>query len=276
MLLLLFIGITWVQYFESQANSLANALAMESTREEFTNNKGYSFLALFPLLLMWNTKPLLQYILFIICIGGIILSMKRGAIIIAIPCAIYFIYSTLKTSYGKTKFAIIILSCLTIMVAISIVENMLATSDYFVYRLESTLDGDSSNRDIIYSNLWDTFINEPNPFIILFGRGANATLTVGPNYAHNDWLEIITNQGLLGIVIYLCYFAALFKDVRQVEKTNKTFSNVLTMSLLILFSRTLFSMSYNAISITLSLAIGLALARPNTSKNNVTLTSRHR
>lgn len=275
-LLLLFIGITWLQYFESQANSLAAAMAIESTREEFTNNTGYSFLALLPLLLIWNKKPLLQYILFFGCIAGIILCMKRGAIIIGSLCTIYFIYSSLKTAKGSTKFAIIILSALAIVATTLIVQDMLATSDYFAYRIERTLEGDSSNRDTIYSNLWNSYINEHNPIVLLFGRGANATLKVGPNYAHNDWLEIITNQGLFGVVIYLCYFVALFKDVRQVNRSNKTFSMVLTMSLLILFSRTLFSMSYNTISIALSLAIGLALTRPNTSNNNMTLTSRHR
>lgn len=268
MLLLLFIGITWAQYFETQSNSIANALALESTREEFTNNTGYSFLALLPLLSIWNKKPLLQYVLFLICIGGIILCMKRGAIIIGAVCAIYFIYSSLKTAKGSAKFAIVILSALAIIATISIVRDLLVTSDYFAYRIERTLEGDSSNRDIIYSHLWDTYINETNPLVLLLGRGANATLKVGPNYAHNDWLELITNQGLLGVVVYIYYFVALLKDIRRVKRINRTYSNVLSMVLLILFSRTLFSMSYNSISIALVLAIGLTLANSNAIKNH--------
>lgn len=275
-LLLLFISITWIEYFQTQANNLAAAMAIGSTREEFTNNQGYAFLAILPLLLLWNKKPLLQYILFLICVGGIILCMKRGAIIIGTVCAIFFIYYSLKAAKGSTKFAIVILSILAITTITFIVREMLTTSDYFMYRIEQTLEGNSSNRDIIYSHLWDSFINEPNPLILLFGRGANATLTLAPNFAHNDWLELITNQGLLGIGVYILYFVALYKDIKRIRRINKTYSIVLTMVLLILFSRTLFSMSYNTVSIALALAIGLVLANSYTVNNNATLINRRR
>ena len=276
MLLLLLICITWAGYFKHQANSLAAAMEIGSTREEFTNNQGYAFLAILPLLLLWNKRPLLQYVLFLICISGIILCMKRGAIIIGAICVIYFIYSSLKAAKGSTKFAIVILSILAITTITFIVREMLTTSDYFMYRIEQTLEGNSSNRDIIYSHLWDSFINEPNPLILLFGRGANATLTLAPNFAHNDWLELITNQGLLGIGVYILYFVALYKDIKRIRRINKTYSIVLTMVLLILFSRTLFSMSYNTVSIALALAIGLVLANSYTVNNNATLINRRR
>ncbi|MBO7312572.1 MAG: hypothetical protein J6U82_07175 [Alistipes sp.] len=275
-LLLLFIGITWVEYYQAQANSLAAAMAIGSTREEFTNNTGYLFLSILPLLLMWNKRYITKYILFIICIGGIILCMKRGAIIIGAVCAIYFIYSSLKAAKGSTKFAIVILSILAIIGTTLIVQKMLATSDYFVYRIESTLDGDSSNRDITYSNLWNIFINEPNSLKILFGRGANATIILMNNYAHNDWLELAINQGLLGVVIYVYYFIALLKDVRCIRRVNRTDYNVLLMSFFILFAQTLFSMSYNTVSIALALAIGLVLANSYTVNNNAALINRRR
>lgn len=275
-LLLLFISITWIEYFQTQANNLAAAMAIGSTQEEFTNNQGYAFLAILPLLLLWNKRPLLQYVLFLICISAIILCMKRGAIIIGAICAIYFIYSSLKTAKGSTKFAIVILSILAITTMTFIVREMLTTSDYFMYRIEQTLEGNSSNRDIIYSHLWDSFINEPNPLILLFGRGANATLTLAPNFAHNDWLELITNQGLLGIGVYILYFVALYKDIKRIRRINKTYSMALTMVLLILFFRALFSMSYNTVSIALALAIGLVLANSYTVNNNAALINRRR
>ena len=262
-LLLLLVGVAWGQYFRFQTEAVANAMAEGYIREEFTNNTGYSFLALLPLLLIWNKKPLLQYVLFLICIGGIIICMKRGAIIIGAVCAIYFIYSSLKTAKGSTKFAIVILSALAIIATISIVRDLLVTSDYFVYRIEQTLEGNSSNRDIIYSHLWDTFINESNPLILLFGRGANATLTVAPNLAHNDWLELITNQGIIGIVIYLWFYIAMLKDIKKIKHSNTLYARVLFMSFIVLFLRTIFSMSYGDIDIVLMLAIGFVLGSSN-------------
>ena len=258
-LALLFICVTWGKYSRVQIDKLAMAMEIGSTREEFTNNTGYSFLAILPLLLFWNKKPLLQYILFLVCIAGIILCMKRGAIIIGAVCFVYFIYSTFKTTRGSMRFTIVLLSILAIAGTIWIVQDMLATSDYFVQRVDKTLEGDSSNRDIVYTNLWNVFINESNPLKIIFGRGANSTLIVTTNFAHNDWLELAINQGIVGIVIYFYYFISLFKDARRVRKTNKVYSDILLMSLFILFSKTLFSMSYASIDIVQMMAIGLAL-----------------
>ena len=258
-LLLLFIGIAWSRYFRSNADNLAMAMAMGSTREEFTSNAGYSFLAIMPLLLFWDRKPLLQYLLLLVCIGGIILCMKRGAILIGAVCFVYFMYSTIKSTKGATRFVVVLLSILAIIGTFWIIQEMLSTSDYFVSRIEKTVKGDSSNRDILYANLWEVFINEPNPLKIIFGRGANATLTVGMNYAHNDWLELAINQGFLGIGIYIYYFIALFRDARRVRKINKVCSNVLLISWFILFSKTLFSMSYASVGIVQMLAIGLVL-----------------
>lgn len=270
-LLLIFIGVTWSQYFRFQSEAIENALTYGYTREEFTNNTGYTFLAILPLLLLWNKKPILQYILFLVCIAGIILCMKRGAIIIGAICAIYFIYQTFKMTRGPKKITIILLSILAIWYTVWFVRDMLVTSEYFGQRLEATLEGDSSNRDIIFNNLWNVFISETNPLIILFGRGANATLSVGMNLAHNDWLELAINQGLLGVVIYIIYFTSLLSDANRVRKTNSLNASVLYMAFVILFIRSFFSMSYGDINIILMLAIGLALGTNNNHSTNSTL-----
>lgn len=267
-LLILFICVTWGKYFRFQEEYHKWAMENRATRDEFTNNTGYSFLAILPLLLLWNKRPILQYGCFLICIAGIILCMKRGAIIIGVVCFLYFIYSKFKTTRGTTRIAIFLLSILAITGTVWIVQEMLLTSEYFVQRLTQTMEGDTSNRDIIYANLWNVFINESNPLKLLFGRGANATLSVGMNLAHNDWLELAINQGILGLVIYIYYFISLFKDASRVRKINKTYSNILLMSILILFSRSLFSMSYADVDVVLMLSIGIVLGSCSVNERN--------
>lgn len=267
-LLLLFVLITWALFFQNYANMLATAIAKGSTREEFTNNIGYSFVALFPLLLLCNKKPLLQYILAFICICGIIMSMKRGAMAVGTCCFIYFIYTALKSTKGYAKALIVLISIVAIIATYYYVVNMLETSDYFVRRINDTLEGNASARNIIYARLWNTFINEPNLLKVLFGRGANATLTVGINYAHNDWLELLTNQGILGVIVYINYFVAILKDARRLRGINTLYSHVLYISFFILFLKTIFSMSYASIEYEQMLAIGLALGA---TKQNCTV-----
>ncbi len=266
-LILLFVLITWARYFYNKEQLTLQAMARGSSREEFTNNTGYSFLSLIPLLFLGYKKPLLQYLLFLLTIIGIFLCMKRGAIAIGVLCFVYFIFATFKTTKSKYRFTIVLLSLVVIVSGIFVVQEMFSTSDYFKERVEQTVSGDSSGRDYLYGHFWNVFIDEPNPLKILFGRGANATLKVGTNYAHNDWLELMINQGFLGVCIYIYYFLSLFKDYKTSQKRNKRYANVLSVSLFIMLSQSLISMSYYSMEITQTLAIGFVLGANNLKKS---------
>ena len=255
------LGLALANYIKNQQAQMMAALEIGSNREEFTSNSGYKFLRLIPLCLFWYKKPIIQIVLIVTCAIFLVLCMKRGAILIGAICIIYFIFVVLRHMKGKQKVAIIMLIAIASFVVIGFIQNMLETSDYFSYRIEQTLEGDSSNRDIIYAKYLDHIKNEQSPLLFLFGNGANATLAIGPNYAHNDWLEIAINNGLFGVVIYIWYFIALFKDYIQSKRRLKYYySNALLMCFIILFSATLFSMSYNSIGIAQSMAIGFILA----------------
>ncbi len=263
---LLLLSVTIIIFFGSYQQRLAEAMSLRSTRDEFTLNVGYEFLHIIPLLFFWNKKPVMQYSLLIICVGFIIMCMKRGAIIIGVVCVVYFLFSMLKSTKGIKKFTIVLMSILAIVATASIVQNLLETSDYFQYRIDQTLEGNSSNRDILYSQFFNHFINEQSPLKILFGNGANATLIVGMNYAHNDWLELAINCGMLGLVVYLLYFIALIKHWIR-SKHNNLVYNILGMTTIIMFASTLFSMSYNNLSLSIVLCLGYCLGQSQQKKS---------
>lgn len=262
------LGLALANYIKDQQNQMMAALEIGSDREEFTLNTGYKFLRLIPLCLFWYRKPIVQVALLLTCAIFLVICMKRGAIMIGAICIIYFIFVALRHMKGKQKFAIMILIIVATFVVIGLIRNMLETNDYFSYRIEQTLEGDSSNRDVIYSKYWNHIKNEQSPLRFLFGNGANATLTIGPNYAHNDWLEIAINNGLLGIIIYMWYFIALLRDYIQSKRRLKYYySNALLMCFIILFSSSFFSMSYNSIGISQAIAIGFILAEIDQDPN---------
>lgn len=108
--------------------------------------------------------------------------------------------------------------------------------------------------------------------ILYYGCGANHTVAVAGNYAHNDWLEIAINNGLIGVIIYIAYFISLIRDYIISRKRLKYYySNSLLMSTLILLSASFFSMSYNSVGIAQSMVIGFILATTysNTQHNRV-------
>ena len=138
-------------------------------------------------------------------------------------------------------------------------------NEYLIYRFNQVLEGNSSNRDIIYSNLWEHFIREDNFLKFVFGNGANATLAIGTNYAHNDWLEIAINNGILGLIVYLAFYMTLLNEVLKIRNRSPLSSNVILMSFIILLMTSFFSMSYSSVGLSIAIAIGYVLANHSNS-----------
>lgn len=254
----IFILMAIAAYFENQNANLAKAEEVMSTQEEFTNNTGYMFLAIIPLL-FFVKKPFVQYLLLIICGVFIIAAMKRGAILIFALSLPLFIHSTLKTLSFRKKTMVLLLIIGSVLALLYYVSYMLDTSEFFNARLESTLEGNASNREDMYPHLLRQIFYYATPLQFLFGRGAWGTLKVSDNFAHNDWLEIGVNQGMLGIVVYIAYWIAFYVSAKRMQN-NKRIYNVLMLSMLILFVKTLFSMSYDDMPIYATMCIGYCMA----------------
>lgn len=240
------------QYYYQQAQ-----IMFESDREEVTNNMGYTFLSIIPILFFFNKKPLLQYILLATTMLYIVMAMKRGAIVIGVVAVLILILPNIFSKDSKNKLWAILFTVALISGSVIVVSSMMSESGYFAYRVEQTLSGDTSGRDDLYKVLWPTIINEPNLLYFLFGRGADSTWGVAGCYAHQDWLETLCNNGLIGGLILLGFYIRFFRDA-HFSKT--VFSENYHMSFMVLFfiafSKTLFSMSIQSMDISLSLLIG--------------------
>ena len=244
-----------INYFDSRAELLQQMMHSDG----FTMNIGYEFLALFPLLVFWNQRTIVQFILLLLSMLFIIICMKRGAILIAAFCFIYFLYNTITNTPPRKRFIVLLFSSIAVFAAVCFIANMMNSNDYFAYRIEKTLAGDSSNRDILYSTYWNHFLSETNFLRFFFGNGANATLKIGMNYAHNDWLELLINNGILGVFIYVFYFISLYKDAIVAKRVDRGHYTVMLLAFIILFCSSMFSMSYASINIALTLALGFSL-----------------
>ena len=250
--------VTTCNFIDNQASMLAVAMSEHSSRDEFTNNIAYDFLQLLPMAFFWRKKPIVQYLFVAYIFVFIVIGMKRGAIAVGAVCFLWFVYRSMKSSRGWNRTIIVALTMALVAVGIRYVVDFYSTSDYFQQRLQQTIDGDSSGRDALYEALWDHFLNETSVSKILFGNGAMQTIKIGGNFAHNDWLEILTCHGILGIFIYLLYFATLVRQWVMVKR-NPLVYNILGMTIIIMFASTLFSMSYNNLSLPISMCLGYCL-----------------
>ncbi len=257
-----------INYFQYQNDALVNSLD-----DEITNNVGYAFLSLLPLLPLFCKKPIIQYGLLAICFYFILIGFKRGAIFAGVLCTVWMVFRTLKEvqlggrRHSLRRIVLVLIVLISISLGVVFVRDLLVSSDYFVYRLEKTLEGSSSNRDLLYSFFFSHFIHETNPIKFLFGNGAYGTIKLYFNFAHNDWLEIAIDNGLVVLVLYASYWISLISMLLK-GKRESVASLMLGMFIIIYLIRTMISMSYNSISLYAACALGYSLANYEQRRSN--------
>lgn len=235
--------------------------------EEVTNNMGYLFLGLIPAVQLFKKQPVILYAGMFVIFLFILSGMKRGAIFIGIICIIFSMKDAFRELSLRKKVLIAILSISLIAAGISFAIHLYNTSAYFTSRFEQTLSGDASNRDKIYSYFWNAFAYESNPFQFVFGHGAYGTLKLRNVFAHNDWLEIAINQGLIGLFIYLYFFWTMYKNWKNTE--SKDARMVFAIMGITFFAKSLFSMSYEDLTFVESSLFGFYLAGTNMDTEEV-------
>lgn len=253
----LFLFLSILQYFHYF--SMRDIEIVSGVASERTNNAGYHFLSLFPLLLLFNKRPFIQYVLMAIMLYFIMSAMKRGAILISVFLLVWFFYQTVKDRSSRKWLTVIVILCFAV-VLFHLVQSVWMTNDYFHARMEATMEGDDNNRSLIYSSLWNYFIHHSNIFKVLFGVGAEGTVIVTNGlHAHNDWFELLIDCGLLGVSLYAYYFICFYIESRK-PNARTLQSQLLTACFIILFLRTFFSMSFMDMDLSIGVALGYGAA----------------
>ena len=232
---IIFYALALLRYFYSKSELLEE-------RESFTNNAGYYFVALLPFIpVVFKRHRVLGVLMMLISLLTILASAKRGAILCLIVVAIFSLFYYLKSNTISVKElvgSLILFSAVLFLGYDSYISN-----DYLVSRIENTQEIGLGNRAIAYSSLWNHWYTDTNLFTLIFGNGSAASVEVWGNFAHNDWLEILIDYGLVGVIVYLILFITFYNYIR---KSNFEFSYMLAMyiCLIVWFLKTIFSMGY--------------------------------
>lgn len=226
-----------VQYYYSLSQ------LMMKYGEETTNNAGYMMLTVVPYLsIVFKRKRILGIIMAVVIVAFVMWSAKRGALMCLAGAALFALFYYLKTHKVRLK-TILGITLLLLVVGYFVYQQYL-DNEYLQSRMEATMEGKSSNRDVAYSQLFNHWLNETNPFLFLFGNGTAQTITVWGNYGHNDWLELLIDNGLVGALVYFAMFVATISYIRKarLSKLNKLSAY---LCVLILFMQSCFSMGFS-------------------------------
>lgn len=245
-------------YYDSYTTAIQEAFIKTGTEvSETTNNAGYTVLSLLPVLLLYDNKRLWQYIGLLLIVCLVVLSVKRGAILVCSIMSLLFIIRSFGHSSGRKKFLTIILLTIFFVIVYNFILDYMSESDYLMKRIEETREGRSSGRDGIYTTLWNNFKNQTDSWKYLFGGGVWYTTKLTWTAAHNDWLEFLIDMGVFGVIVYIYYWISFF--LLSVRKKLPDLSRFCILLILIhMFVTTLFSMSIDNMTFIQGMMIGLS------------------
>lgn len=253
---LLFIVTAIIAFYYNESRAM-----LSFGRDEITNNAGYFVVSLLPIVVFLKKKPLYQYAALFLIFFYVVQGMKRGAIIVVVIGCGYFVWESYKNAKGNKKFLYILLGLVVVIAGVMYFQYQLENSDYMKLRLERTMEGDMSERENMYPDYLDFYFNNATIAEYLLGYGADGTLKNMGDFAHEDWIETLMNQGFLGIVLLLNYWLAiLYVTIKSYMRRYSNITLILSLFIIIYFTKSLVSMSINDMTIFSTSALAYALA----------------
>lgn len=242
-------------FYKEQSNLLEAAL---NGRTEFTMNSGYVFLSVIPLV-AFQKNNLLKSATLVVCMLFMLLAMKRGAILLGATCTIFMFWNLLKVTKRTTRIWVVTIIGISLSVIIGYVLHLAETSDYFMFRYEQTMEGNSGGRDELYSTFFNYLTSQQSPINIIFGVGGQGVMRLFGQQAHNDWFEFAIDMGMVGLFVYILFWSRFYKTWRKIPRDSLVYISM-GMLFIITFGKTFFSMSYSDWSVAAVSLFGYSIA----------------
>lgn len=192
--------------------------------ENLRTNTIFYIITLTPFIMLIKKLAIREFLLFFIIICSII-SGKRSAMIAMGIILLIELYRVYRCSYHKT--AIIIVTCASFIGLATVVYSIESTLGIsFIERFQGIQDDGGSGRIDAYSQVLQQYSELPllSKFV---GRGHNAVRVenfVRLEYsndetlsAHNDFLEILYDYGIIGLLLYLIFIIQIIKLITKMK-----------------------------------------------------------
>lgn len=222
---------------------MQKAAMLGSEQTEFTITCVYSFLSILPLVVLFKKNIILQFILISVIFVYCVLGVKRGPIIFGAIASLIVIFGMFRQNVFWKKMLVLIVTLACFVGLYEFIMFQMESSPYFAVRFQDTLDGNTSGRDEYAKIIFDYYLNNSSNKDFFLGIGALGTLSVNESYAHNDWIGILLEQGILGGVLYLLYWIGFVCSWIK-SKSNADCFLVLGLLVFIGFGKTMISMYY--------------------------------
>lgn len=227
----------------SLIRTLTFTVSTNSGLEVFSSsNQIFYVVLLLPFIFLIDNNRNKYFILFISVVATL-LSFKRSALIyvaVVLGVAVYYDFIKAKNISSFYKISSLCIIVFVMMFSFDYVEML--TGGHLSGRIESIEEDKGSGRLDIFETVWSKYLNGDETHIIL-GRGFDKVVKDKIVYeidgytalsAHNDYLEILYDFGLVGILIYSFYLLKIYSLARIVKKYGSHYYQAILSALLII------------------------------------------
>lgn len=197
-------------------------------------NAVYFITCLFPIVFL-DIKRFMKIIILISSTACALLSGKRTALIVLVIAFALPYLCKLLLSNGKNKlkniFSLVALSVLIVLLYDYLLDKFNIT--IFERFQNIAVDGGSGRFDI-YHAVIEAFNN--SGFINkVLGHGYNGVFNYGVTFtsAHNDFLEVLYDNGFIGLTLYLCFIGGVISTAIKLLKNRMETSFAVVSALMV-------------------------------------------
>ncbi|WP_218567091.1 hypothetical protein [Bacteroides pyogenes] len=195
------------------------------SQEHFINPDIYFLLIIFLPYVLLLERGYYKAILLGVMALLFLFSFKR-TIIISFVLSLAFFFEV-----QKRKIFLIIIGVLVFILYIIDIEFVNLLLGRFL-ALEQ--DG-GSGRDQLYESILTLVFYKSSNIELLFGHGLKSTLSLFNMYAHNDFLQLLVDFGIIGLLLYLLAILKLLIRTFRVRCSYKCYSNAYKATVVLLF-----------------------------------------
>ena len=200
----------------------------------------YYVLFLLPTLLLTPHKWL-RYVGLIIT--GLVLfsSFKRGGVIAFVLAIVAYLFvKEVLVERKFTRLLVFLIALIALFIILIFVDN--AMGNIISERILNIREDGGSGRDQVWATTWN-MIKTSNSEHLIYGHGYDGVLKNSPLgiSAHNDFLEIMYNYGIVGFIPYLILHIQLMKQVFASIRVRNEYAAIIAFTYTIFFIMSMIS-----------------------------------
>lgn len=156
-----------------------------------------------------NKKSRIRNIQIVIISFLTLLSAKRSIILGVVMGLLVYFFMTYKDSRNKLKILILLSVVFLVVICLYTFGYLnLEIFDIAIYRFDEMLNGDSNGRDAIAEIVLKDY-NNSDFLLQLFGHGSHTTVNIVGKLAHNDFLQVLYDYGLIPLIFFVIIYIQL-------------------------------------------------------------------